>query len=377
MKEYKSLFTNKNFIALWLSQFLSQVSIQALTYLVILKIFDSTGSTIATSLVWVIFVLPAITLGPFAATYVDLVDRKNTLLITNIAQAITIFLYSFIEHRFLYLSYAVVLIYSIFNQFYIPAEVSSLPYLVDNKNLSRANGLFLGSYQIGLVLGFGIAGVLIEFMSFRSAFLIASFLMLIAFFSVIILPKMESEDEDDLHNLSLSQIIFKVFEGMDFIRRRHAALLPFLTIIGLQVALPIVVVNLPIINQNILGINPHLSGITITAPAGLGALLGIIFTTKRIDRKGMRSTVKESLIAMVISFWGLILLVPIIAMPYRLIVSTFLFILVGASFIGIFITAQTRLQFETPKKLLGRVFGNSWFFTSAGTIIPMLFSEDE
>lgn len=374
MNDYLKLLLNRRFSALWLSQFLSQVAIHCLTFLIILKIFDNTGSIIATSLVWIIFILPAITIGPFAATFVDLVDRRKVLIYSNLLQALIIFLYSFAASEYLYLSYAVVLIYSIFNQFYIPAEMSALPIIVKDKYLARANGLFLITYQAALVVGFGVAGVVIETLGFHSAFLIASILVLISFFATLTLPKMKPEQEVDLYKLKFTEIFVHVFEGINHIKDRKEVLLPFLTIIGLQVTLPIVVVNLPIISQNVLGLSPHLSGITITAPAGLGATLGILFAVKHYDNKSTRKAVKESLTALVFSFWALLLVVPYIDMPYKIIISTLLFIMVGASFIGIFITAETELQINTPKRLLGRVFGNSWFFTSAGTILPMIGS---
>jgi DHA3 family macrolide efflux protein-like MFS transporter len=375
MKDFKRVLKNKYFWALWVSQFLSQVAIHTLNFLVILRIFDYTGSTIATSLVWVAFVLPAILIGPVAATYVDFVDKKRVLLVTNLAQGGIIFLYSLASTNMIYLSYVVVLLYSIFNQFYIPAELSSLPFLVEKKNLPQANGLFLLTYQLALVVGFGLAGVVGDLMGFRAAFGVAGGVMMVAFASVSFLPKMRLAEGERAFGFSKTAEFFdEIMEGFVFIKERREVLLPFLAIVGLQVLLPVLVVNLPIISRDILRINPHYSGVAVTTPAGAGAALGILIVSKSLVKKRKKRVIKNALSVMVLSFWCAMLIVPMLPMPYKILISTLLFVLMGIGYIGIYIPAQTLLQVSTPKKMMARVFGNSWFITSAATILPMLFS---
>ena len=59
-EEIAAALKNKHFLLLWSSQFLSQVAVNVMTFLLILKTFSETGSTIASSMVWVVFILPAI-----------------------------------------------------------------------------------------------------------------------------------------------------------------------------------------------------------------------------------------------------------------------------------------------------------------------------
>ena len=375
MSDFQSVIKNKNFLLLWLSQFLSQIAINTLNFLVMLRVFDATGSTVATSLVWVGFILPAITIGPFAAALVDRIGKKKVLMIANLVQAIIMLTYAFVPASFVYLSYIFVVAYSLFNQFYIPAELASLPYLVEKKKLPLANGLFLITLQLGLVVGFGIAGVMSDLLSFETAFLFAAGVMFIAFLAVGLLPSMEVKNKADKFIVKkVFSFVGDVLEGFAFIRDRREVLLPFVTIVGLQVALPVALVNLPIISRDILGINPHYSGMAVTTPAGIGAMIGIIFVSKRLLKKRKLLIVKNALTFLMVSFWGAMILVPILAYPYKLIASTILFIVVGISFIGVFIPAQTHLQVSTPNELMARVFGNSWFVTSAATVFPMLFS---
>ena len=59
----------KNFHLLWISQILSQVTVNMMNFLLLAKLFNETGSSIATSLLWVSFALPTIFFGPIGAEW--------------------------------------------------------------------------------------------------------------------------------------------------------------------------------------------------------------------------------------------------------------------------------------------------------------------
>jgi len=375
MKDFLEVARNRNFMLLWINQFLSQVAVHTLNFLVILRIFEHTQSTIATSMVWIVFVLPAILIGPIASTLVDFMDKKYVLMVANISQATIILMYAFALGNHIYLAYAVVMLYSIFNQFYIPAELSSLPFLVKEKNLPHANGLFLITYQAAILAGYGLSGVVSEVFGFKNTFIIASGLVYAAFVIVFLLPRIRPVKVRSFHMLGNVEYFWSdIAEGFSFIKSRRTVLLPFLTIVGLQVTLPVIVVNLPIISRDILMISPHFSGAAITAPAGVGAAIGIVVVSKYLKKKRKKDAIKIALGVLVLVYWLAMIVLPYIPSPYSLVASTALFCVMGIAFIGIFIPAQTLLQLNTPKEMMARVFGNSWFFTSAATVVPMLFT---
>ena len=156
------LLSNGNFLKLWVSQAFSLISISIVNYLLLLKLFQQTNSTLAVSFILIAYSLPALLIGPFAATLVDLSDRKIMLAVTNLLQAATILLLIPIKTK-LFLIYGVVFIYSFLNQFYLPAESSSLPALVPSKNLPQANGLFFLTKQASSLIGIGLAGLFHQF----------------------------------------------------------------------------------------------------------------------------------------------------------------------------------------------------------------------
>src|SRR5579859_5705534 len=112
----KNLFKNTNFLAIMISQLLSQLTFNVLGFLILIRLFEQTRSTIATSFIWIAYAIPAIIVGPIAAASVDLVDKRKMLMITNLLQTLVITLYAlFMYQRLVFLSYAVVFAYSFLN----------------------------------------------------------------------------------------------------------------------------------------------------------------------------------------------------------------------------------------------------------------------
>jgi MFS transporter, DHA3 family, macrolide efflux protein len=375
MKEYKDLVKNNDFMRLWISQFFSQIAVQTMNFLIIIKVFESTGSTIASSFVWIIFIIPAILIGPFAAAYVDFTDRKRVLANTNLAQMIVILVYALSHEEFLYLSYGVVFLYSLFNQFYVPAEISSLPLLVSEKKLPFANSLFLISYQVAMFVGFGLTGFITSLFGFRVAFFATGALMFIAYLSVAGLPNMRIREKKlTSFEHELGDFFGKIVEGYLFIKNNTKVLISFLTLVAMQVGLAIATVNLPLFTTDVLGISAKLSGMVII-PAGIGAAIGVITSAKRLsEAKNRELVVKTALVFIAIVLWTLALPTPLIPFPYRYIVVFFLAALLGGAYIGVHIPTQTTMQVETPHALMARVFGNIWFITTIATVFPLVFS---
>lgn len=375
MTDYKNLFKNKDFLALWASQFFSQMALHTMNFLVILLVFQKTGSTLATSIVWLVYILPAILIGPLAAAYVDLIDKKQLLIFTNVSQALLVAGFSFVYAHYLFLAYAVVLLYSLLNQFYTPAEIASLPMLVKRQDLPQANGLFLGTYQIGLVVGAGVSGVIGDALGFRNAFLISASALTLAYVAVNFLPKLQTKKdaEEDIRQ-NIKEYLEDVWEGISFIKNHKNIWVPFVTIAGLQVSLAIVFTNLPAIAEVIIKINPNYAGVYIVGPAGLGAVLGILSVPRALKTKTKKQLAKIALFVLSLGLIIVATIIPGLPSSFSLPISIFMFALAGISFIGIFIPAQTFLQEQTPSDMMGRVFGNAWFITTVATVFPLIFS---
>lgn len=374
--QYSSLIKNKYFTLLWSSQILSQITIHIVNFALLIKLFEVTKSTIATSLLWVSYSLPAILIGPIAAVFVDMFDRKKILIITNFAQATIILLYALTHEKYFFLAYGVVIIYSFFNQFYLPSESSSLPSLVKKNQLPQANSLFFLTQQGAIIIGFGTAGFLQQYLGFSTTLMIASTLLLLAFVSVLFLPKLSA---DEAIPSRFEEIFIKFFtrimEGYRFLKQRKDILVPFMLLVFVQIVSIIVMVNVPLIATEILNINLHLTGLAIVVPVGMGAMIGALLIPRLLKKDIRKKLILEySLMALSISELLLIFLVPLADGYIKYLISTTIIIFLGISFIGILIPSQTYIQEATPGGYRGRVFGNFWFIVTILTILPVIFS---
>lgn len=374
--EYTKLFKKTKFGYLWGSQILSQVTIHIMNFLLLAKLYETTGSSIATALLWVAYSLPALFFGPIGAAVVDIVSRRKLLMYTNILQAAAVFLFVLVHSQNIFILYALVLIYSLFNQFYVPAEASYLPSAVNKDDLPQANSLFFISQQGSLILGFGLAGIIQKLVGFEGAMILCGVLLFFAFVCTYLLPEVKPQTElPEKIEKALKQFFDSIFEGYDFIKANKLVLYPLALLLGIQTALNIIVVSLPVIAVQILGISVNYSGLSIVVPAGIGAMLGSVAIPRLLSKqKRKKKVIESSLLFIAIAFLSMTLGIPLLPVYMRVIVTPLLIMLVGFGFVGVNIPTLTFLQSVTPTWLLGRVMGNMFFFLTIISLFPVLFS---
>ena len=361
---------------LWVSQIFSQITIHMMNFLLIAHLYESTHSAIATSLLWVAYALPSIIIGPIGAASVDLMSRRKTLMVTNLLQSATVFVYIFINQQSIFIMFAIALIYSGLNQFYGPAELATLPGTVGKKMLARANSMFFTTSQVSLILGFGFAGLLQRLIGFNGTLILCASFLLIAFISVSFLSEIKPKKKMPVEFEKVLKTFFdSIIEGYTFIRTNKAVLFPLLILLGIQAVLAIMTVNLPVIAAQILGISINYSGVSVVVPAGIGALLGAVYIPSLI-RKGWRKKIliEVGLLLTTFALLTISLLVPILPIALRVTITSLLIIVTGVAFVAVDIPALTFLQESTPTWFRGRVFGNLWFMSSIITILPVIFS---
>jgi len=371
----KNLLTkNKNFFFLWVSQILSQFAINLMNFLVLIHIFDKTGSTIASSFVWIAYGLPVVLFGPLAAAWVDTSDKRRILMFANMTQALVIFSYSIFQGEYLYLSYAVVIFYSLLDQFYVPAETSALTQLVTKSQLPEANSLFFITSQAAGIIGFGMSGLLRELIGFSETMFLGSAFLLVAFLASWSLPiiKTDIDSTTDSFKMHLSRMI----EGFVFIRKKKQVLYPFLFLISLQVFMSIIVVNLPVIGRDLIGVRSSYSGAVTMLPAGLGSILGTLYISRALKGKKIRTKhiVEKSLLTVSLLFIFMPVLANHLNPNISKLVLVLSFALIGACVVTALVPSVTFMQINTPKNFMARVFGNYWFAAYSVTLLPVLFS---
>lgn len=369
------LLKRTKFPYLLTSQILSQVTINMINFLLLVRIYEKTNSTFAISLLWISYALPVILIGPIASTLVDIFDRRKVLILTNFTQSLIILYFAFFIKENIFLLYGVTFFYSIINQFYVPAESASISYLVKKDQLPYASSMFYITQQLSLIVGFASASVFNQIFGFNRSLIFCSAFLFIAFISVLFLPKMKfNRIKNNSLEKSLVGFFKSIYIGYKYIKSSNNILQTFFILITIQIMFSIIVISVPMIAQTVLKVPANLSGIYLVIPAGLGSIIGAYYIPTFIkNRWRKRHLIEISLL--ILSILIFIETYVIYLLPYfvNIIVSGVVIFFLGIFFTGIIIPAQTFLQENTPNIFKGRIFGNMLFITTILTIIPLIF----
>lgn len=366
----KFVKTNHSFVLLWTSQVLSQITLNMINFVMALRIYERTGSTLAVSFLWVFYYLPAFFLGPFSGFFVDLWKRRKVLLVTNLLQALTVLLFLATKDG-IYLIYPIVFLYSLLNQFYNPAEAASIPWLVKKKDLPLANSLFMLTSQSALVLGLGASGLLIRFFGQNNPVILSSLALFWAAVAVYFLPKNEPERGSWLS--SFSQFWEEIKAGYSFIKDNRIVLFPLLLMITFQVLLVVLGVTVPVFSRQLLQISLQDAGPLLIVPLGLGALNGVYLLTRLAGKVRKKDLIKRGLSLVFLVLLSFALVLPLFS-RFRPVLAAMLMYVLGLAGILILIPNQTLVQERTPAKLRGRVYGALGFFGNLVTLPFLLFT---
>lgn len=364
----------KNFLKVWGSQLFSQITLNLVNFVIIIRIYEKTQSTVAVALVWVFYAFPAIIFGPFSGTLIDLLEKRKTLIWTNLSQAAIVLGYLLVRQK-VWPMYTIVFLYSLVNQLYIPAEASALPGVVPRKFYPAANSIFMFTLYGSFLAGFTLAGPLVKVAGSEAPFFIASVLLGLAALSAYLLPAGLKPLKGEIKKINhFNEFWSKVKEGYVFIKGHPLVLFPLLLIVLSEIITGIIAVLAPSFAADVLAIDLLDAGLVLVTPAGLGALIGaqgVVWALKKGKRKKQVITLGLFLASLVLFCLGLV--VPNLVYA-RIPLTIVLVFFMGISFVALIIPTQTLIQESTPEKLRGRVFGVLGFMITVAAILPVLLT---
>ncbi len=367
---FLAVLKNRDFLKLWLSQSLSQLTANMLNFVLIVWVFEATGSTVAVGLLLALYVAPSLFLGLFSGAFIDLWSKRRVLLITNLAQALIVLLYLGVSNK-IWPIYSIVLLYSICDEFFNPSQAALLPSLVKREEYPAANSFFFFTMHGAFLVGYSMGGQMIKVFGSQSIFFIASLFLFIAALATFFLPKDEPRRRWDIER-GFGEIADDVKEGYKFIKNERRVLVPIGLYVLTQILLATVVILFPSYSQNVLGIDIRDAGLALILPAGVGAILGSILVERTIKKLGKRLLISIGIFGSGFGLLSLALLVPRVAAPTAFAFVTM--VLLGIAGIMVNIPAQTLLQENTPFDVRGRVFGVLGALVTVAAAIPVLIT---
>ena len=201
----KTEFGTRNFLLIWFGQMISGLGSRLTSFALGIWTLQSTGSTTRFALVFVAMAVPALLISPIAGALVDRWNRRLIMIVCEAVSALTLLLMAWLLSEgqlALWHVYAGVGITAVTNAFLQPAYAASIPLLVDQKQLTRMNGLVQTGYAIAQIGGPLLAGILVSTIEIQGVLLVdaISFLVgvLALLFAAIPNPARASEEEEGL-----------------------------------------------------------------------------------------------------------------------------------------------------------------------------------
>lgn len=144
-----SLNWQKNIIFFLSGQFLSGITSMVVQYAIIWYLTEKTGSATVLSFATLLGMLPMVLLSPFVGPFVDRLNKKKLLIVTDLIVALFALILSlvgtFAQEFPLWLVFVSLFIRSVAQTFQMPTIQSILPTMVPETELTRVNG------QLGMV----------------------------------------------------------------------------------------------------------------------------------------------------------------------------------------------------------------------------------
>ena len=390
---YRVVLQNRSFLALWLAQIFSQLGDRVCFVIFVAVIAHKIGNyTAYQSWLYISFTIPAILLTAIAGVFIDRWKKKHVLVITNVLRAALILLLPLIDTSLLGI-YCLAFLISSVTQFFVPAEASCIPMLVEKNQLMVANSLFtttmMGSVIFGFVLGdplINACGIDLVHFSITALFVIS------ALFLLGIKEKQQIHDQDR----TIKEFFSELKEGLIYIKNTPVvfnAMLKLAILFSMIVALCILSIS---ISRDVLYYNNPVIGAQkfgyIVASSGLGMVLGSFLVVKLLRHKSKYLLIFSGFFIIGISLI-LLGLTSFISkklgihveprdlgfatlkgfnLTFRMIYTYFCAGIVGIGAALVAIPVQTILQSSIPENMRGKVFGVQFTLLSTASTLPVI-----
>jgi len=388
-----TVFRNRSFVLLWIAQVLSQLGGNMLLAALMAVVVEETGSNTLNAVLILTFLVPAVVFSAIAGVLVERSDARQIMLVSNAARAGLTLLFLVVGANVAVIL-VVNLLISTVTAFFAPAELTSIPRLVERRHLLGANSVFVVTINGAFAVGFGFLGpLLLTAFGVETVYVVVAVMFGLAALAILPLPAVPPEKEAPIRGVeavgALTAVWGQLQEGIRYVRthRRVAWSLAYLgysaSLIGILGALG------PGFATDILRLRPQ-DFFYVMGPAGLGAVIGIVLLNSVGRGLPKRLVIDVALLGMTITLLGLAAIRPLVTLLGPAIhpieagvpeLSIFLSVIAlvsvvaavaGIEYALIAIPAQTSLQEELPVDVRGRIFGILNTLLSVASFVPVI-----
>ncbi|MDD5281246.1 MAG: MFS transporter [Candidatus Omnitrophica bacterium] len=379
MARFREVLKNRNFFLLWIGQIISQLGDRlgqmALIAFVYLR---APGSTLQMAKILSFTIIPVFIVGPLAGVYVDRWDRRRTMFACDFLRSLLVLAIPLFLFYSKSLAPVYLIIFTAFSigRFFVPAKLSIIPDLVDKKDLLIANSLVNTTGMIAATLGFGISGVLVEWLGAKSGFYLNSLTFLISGMFIFLISKkfvvvMDFKKiSQEIIEVIRKSVFQEIKEGVFYFIQKKDIRFTAGIIFALWSALGAVYVVIIVFVQNTLHSTTKDLGLLVMF-LGIGLFLGSLV----YGRFGQRiAHYKVIFISLILSGIMLVIFALGIYNYPNFAMAALLALCLGLTVAPIMIASNTIIHSVSDNDMLGKIFSSFEIVMHLGFLIFMFIS---
>jgi MFS family permease len=390
------VLANRSFLLLWLAQLISQTAQNAILFTLLVLVTTLTRGSTVTSLLVLSFVIPSVIFGVFSGVLVDLWSKRRLLIYTNVVRGLLAICFLFARDE-VSLLILISISFATASQLFGTTDAVTVPFVVPKDQLIAANSVFsmavTGSQLGGMIFlapivlpAFGDDGPVV-------LFIIATVMFAAASLCAYLMPPIDEDDGAPERQLPrFGELRNAAGDYMKTLRSLARDPVSTLALIHYATGSSLVLlfaVLVPRYMQAILKVSPD-KAVTIFAPVGIGALLGLRALPYIAARLGHNRTVIAGLCGLALTVIALGS-VDLIAAglertehlnPFEeqragglsiLVLLTMAFAgPMGFAYAMVNAPAQTTLHERAPAEMRGRIFAAQVVLANAVGILPLI-----
>lgn len=161
---YLRLLRDARFSAFWLGQAISMFGDRLHQLALGALVFATTGSYMATGLVFLTATIPNLFLGPIAGAFVDRWDQKRVMIASDLLRALLVLLIPVLAAIDIVLVYPMALLVTCVSLFFRPARAAVVPRIVAPDELLAANSALWTAESVADIVGYPIGAAFVAFL---------------------------------------------------------------------------------------------------------------------------------------------------------------------------------------------------------------------
>lgn len=391
--DFIKLLSDRPYVFFLLSVVFSQVAFNMMNVVLIFLVFRLTSSNFLVSMTLLLSLLPQVFLSFLGGIIADSKNKKDILMVGNIARAGAIF-FLFFFNSSLFFVYLITVLVSIITQFYIPAETPIIPKIVPERLLITANSLFGLALFGSILIGFVAAGSAITVLGWSQVFIVIAFLFGLAGLFANLIPSYAVSGGQDISPKKMKTQVEATFRSYlsDTYRlliTTRGVVAAFTLLIISQIIIFILAIILPDYAKSILQVRVEDVSLVLFAPAGLGMIVSA-FLLGTLLKNARRNVLMSSGVFM---SGAVLILFPFIsrvaAKGITIVLNSFLpsffeinilHMVIILAFLGgvgnalIFIPAQTIIQEKIPENFRSKIYGLLFALIGLFSFVPLLLA---